>query len=126
MGDLGGLWEFPGGKVEQDDANSRHAAERETMEELGVDLGRAEGVIRRDQQIPRDGWQYYGFICGRGYGKSHAIGCDINERVARGEVMNIGLMATNEDRSDVRRAFSTCEVRKLQMCVRVVVSSCPG
>ena len=30
---------FPGGKVEKDDADSRHAAERETMEELGVDLG---------------------------------------------------------------------------------------
>lgn len=37
---------FPGGKVEQDDADSRHAAERETMEELGVDLGRAEYLGR--------------------------------------------------------------------------------
>lgn len=37
---------FPGGKVEQDDADSRHAAERETMEELGVDLGSAEYLGR--------------------------------------------------------------------------------
>jgi len=32
---------FPGGKVEKDDADTRHAAERETMEELGIDLGKA-------------------------------------------------------------------------------------
>lgn len=31
---------FPGGKVELDDADSRQAAERETMEELGIDLSR--------------------------------------------------------------------------------------
>jgi len=37
---------FPGGKVEKDDEDVRHAAERETMEELGVDLGKAEYLGR--------------------------------------------------------------------------------
>ena len=37
---------FPGGKVEKDDADIRHAAERETMEELGIDLGKAEYLGR--------------------------------------------------------------------------------
>ena len=37
---------FPGGKVENEDADSRQAAERETMEELGIDLGRAEYLGR--------------------------------------------------------------------------------
>ena len=37
---------FPGGKVEKDDADTRHAAERETMEELGIDLGEAEYLGR--------------------------------------------------------------------------------
>ena len=37
---------FPGGKVEKDDVDTRHAAERETMEELGVDLGKAEYLGR--------------------------------------------------------------------------------
>jgi len=37
---------FPGGKVEKDDTDARHAAERETMEELGIDLGRAEYLGR--------------------------------------------------------------------------------
>jgi len=33
---------FPGGKVENDDADTRHAAERETMGEIGVIVGKAE------------------------------------------------------------------------------------
>jgi 8-oxo-dGTP pyrophosphatase MutT (NUDIX family) len=37
---------FPGGKVEKDDADTRHAAERETREELGIDLGCAEYLGR--------------------------------------------------------------------------------
>lgn len=32
---------FPGGKVEPDDRDARHAAERETLEELAIDLSRA-------------------------------------------------------------------------------------
>jgi 8-oxo-dGTP pyrophosphatase MutT (NUDIX family) len=32
---------FPGGKVEPDDRDPRHAAERETMEELAIDLSQA-------------------------------------------------------------------------------------
>ncbi len=37
---------FPGGKVESDDINSRQAAERETMEELGIDLSRTLHIGR--------------------------------------------------------------------------------
>ena len=37
---------FPGGKVEKEDADTRHAAERETMEELGIDLGKAKYLGR--------------------------------------------------------------------------------
>jgi 8-oxo-dGTP pyrophosphatase MutT (NUDIX family) len=37
---------FPGGKVELDDASPRHAAERETMEELAVDLSAAKYLGR--------------------------------------------------------------------------------
>lgn len=56
--------------------------------------------LRPEQQIPLEGWQYFGFICGRGYGKSLAIACNINARIERGEVMTVGLMATNDERSD--------------------------
>jgi 8-oxo-dGTP pyrophosphatase MutT (NUDIX family) len=37
---------FPGGKVEADDRDARHAAERETMEELSLDLSSANYLGR--------------------------------------------------------------------------------
>jgi len=37
---------FPGGKVEADDRDARHAAERETMEELAIDLSQASYLGR--------------------------------------------------------------------------------
>ncbi len=37
---------FPGGKVEMDDTEERRAAERETMEEIGLDLGSARCLGR--------------------------------------------------------------------------------
>jgi 8-oxo-dGTP pyrophosphatase MutT (NUDIX family) len=46
-GDLG----FPGGKVEAHDSDPRSAAERETMEELGLDLGAARYLGRLSDVI---------------------------------------------------------------------------
>ena len=37
---------FPGGKVEPDDRDARHAAERETLEELAIDLSAAKYLGR--------------------------------------------------------------------------------
>ena len=56
--------------------------------------------LRPEQQINAGPWRYYGFICGRGYGKSLAIVCYINAQVEAGLAMNIGLMAPTEERSD--------------------------
>lgn len=39
---------FPGGRVDPGDATPRHAAERETREEVGLDLGGAELIGRLD------------------------------------------------------------------------------
>jgi len=39
---------FPGGRVDPGDASARHAAERETREEVGLDLARAELLGRLD------------------------------------------------------------------------------
>lgn len=39
---------FPGGRVERSDASTRRAAERETREEVGVDLSRADVLGRLD------------------------------------------------------------------------------
>jgi 8-oxo-dGTP pyrophosphatase MutT (NUDIX family) len=40
----GGLWEFPGGKTEENESDG-HAAARELMEELGVETIRASPAI---------------------------------------------------------------------------------
>jgi 8-oxo-dGTP pyrophosphatase MutT (NUDIX family) len=41
---------FPGGRIERADADSRRAAERETFEEVGIELGSAELLGRLDDQ----------------------------------------------------------------------------
>jgi 8-oxo-dGTP pyrophosphatase MutT (NUDIX family) len=44
---------FPGGRVEKEDIDARHTAERETFEEVGIDLGGAELIGRLDDQAGR-------------------------------------------------------------------------
>ena len=44
---------FPGGRVEGDDADSQRTAERETFEEVGIDLRAAELIGRLDDQAGR-------------------------------------------------------------------------
>lgn len=63
--------------------------------------------LRPSQIIPRDrSWRYYGHVCGRGWGKSHAIACEINRRVQHGEATLIGLMGPTEERvDDIQAAF---------------------
>jgi phage terminase large subunit-like protein len=56
--------------------------------------------LRPEQQIPRSRWRYFGFLCGRGFGKSYAIAIEINRRVLAGEARRIGLMAPTLDRVD--------------------------
>jgi hypothetical protein len=38
--------------------------------------------LRPDQRIPAGPWVRYGFICGRGFGKTHGIGTEVNRRVS--------------------------------------------
>jgi 8-oxo-dGTP pyrophosphatase MutT (NUDIX family) len=45
-----GQMAFPGGRVEPSDANAREAAERETLEEVGVELAEAERLGRLDDK----------------------------------------------------------------------------
>ena len=44
---------FPGGRVESEDADPRRTAERETFEEVGIDLGAGELLGRLDDQAGR-------------------------------------------------------------------------
>jgi len=56
--------------------------------------------LRPEQVIPPGNWRSFGYATGRGYGKTHAIACEINRRVASGECMRPALMAPTSDRVD--------------------------
>lgn len=56
--------------------------------------------LRPDQIIPDYDWRYHGYICGRGWGKSLAIACEINKRVEEGRARALALMAPNAARTE--------------------------
>lgn len=45
------------------------------------------------------GWASWGFLCGRGFGKTRSIAEHVNEEVEAGRSMLVGLAAQNEDKS---------------------------
>jgi len=61
---------------------------------------------RPPQTFPPGDWRSLGFLCGRGWGKSHAIATEINARVERGEIRAPALMAPTSARTEaVQVAF---------------------
>jgi len=68
----GGLWEFPGGKVETDES-LKLALERELQEELGIELKSCEQLLEihhdyPDKQVFLDVWLVTDFT-GEAYGR---------------------------------------------------------
>lgn len=54
--------------------------------------------LRPEQQLPRGPWRSFGFLTGRGWGKTHAIANEIHRRVRDGELRAIALVAPTVDR----------------------------
>lgn len=52
--------------------------------------------LRPDQFEPPGDWRYWGFLCGRGFGKTFPIVRWINDQVASGKVRNVALLAQDE------------------------------
>jgi 8-oxo-dGTP pyrophosphatase MutT (NUDIX family) len=69
---------FPGGKVEPDDRDPRHAAERETLEELAIDLSSASYLGRLSDF---DGAHLPVLLSCFVYGVSHSLRFEANEEV---------------------------------------------
>ncbi len=56
--------------------------------------------LRPEQRVLPGPWNYYGFHCGRGFGKTLGIGCELNRRVECGEAHDLAFMAPTEARVD--------------------------
>ncbi len=54
---------------------------------------------RPKQLPPLAEWRSWGFLCGRGFGKTRSIAEEVNRRVHAGRAMSIGLCAQNEEKS---------------------------
>jgi len=54
--------------------------------------------LRPEQRIPRGPWRSYGFIAGRGFGKTFAIAHEVNRRVEAGECRTPALVAPTDAR----------------------------
>jgi 8-oxo-dGTP diphosphatase len=59
---LGGLWEFPGGKLEADEA-PQDAAERECQEETGLDVVATHCLVVNLQQYEHGQIKLYFYAC---------------------------------------------------------------
>lgn len=56
--------------------------------------------LRPEQRVLPGSWRYWGFHCGRRFGKTLGIGCEINRRVECGEAHDLAFMAPTETRVD--------------------------
>jgi 8-oxo-dGTP pyrophosphatase MutT (NUDIX family) len=74
---------FPGGRIDADDLDSRRTAERETLEEVGVDLQAAELLGRLDDQEGRRAGRLAGrSIAGYVYHLEDEVPLALNHEVA--------------------------------------------
>jgi phage terminase large subunit-like protein len=71
-----------------------------TDAEIFVLQGMPEFWERPDQHVPGGDWRSFGFIGGRGFGKTYAIATWINAEIEAGRVRRLGLIAPTIDRVD--------------------------
>jgi phage terminase large subunit-like protein len=62
-------------------------------EQIVALLGYRELALRPGQILPPDNWRSYGFLTGRGWGKTHGIATEIHRRVQAGEIHAPALIA---------------------------------
>ncbi len=74
-GMLGGMWEFPGGKMETDDVNLQGCLQRELDEELGIEVSVLEPIIQVDHAYTHFRITLYAYHVRHVSGDPQAIDC---------------------------------------------------
>lgn len=69
-----------------------------TEEELALFVYSTEYSLRPEQQIPKGDYRSFGFVTGRGFGKTYTIAHEIHRRVHAGECRAPALIAPTDDR----------------------------
>ncbi|MDA1139915.1 MAG: 8-oxo-dGTP diphosphatase MutT [Planctomycetota bacterium] len=72
---LGGLWEFPGGKIEDGETNEQ-ALVRECREELGLEISPTSLFYEQQFEYPERGVHLYFYLCWSQGGRPRAIESD--------------------------------------------------
>lgn len=93
-GMLGGLWEFPGGHVE-DDERGEEAVVREVKEELGVEVEVLSHLATVEHQYTHFTVSLHAFVCRFVSGRPKAIGCDDWKWVTPGELSDYAFPRAN-------------------------------
>jgi mutator protein MutT len=91
---LGGLWEFPGGKVEPDEL-LENCLRRELREELGIEIADPVRfqVIRHD--YPDKSVELHFFFCSIKSGQAQALACDEIRWVTPEEMTDLAFPAAD-------------------------------
>jgi mutator protein MutT len=82
---LGGLWEFPGGKVEPGET-FEHCLVRELREELGIEVSVGEQIEEITHSYPEKTVRLRFFLCTLLAGEAHPIHCHALAWITRGEL----------------------------------------
>jgi len=91
---LGGLWEFPGGKVERGETLVQ-AVRREVAEEMGIEVEVGQEIAVVKHAYSHFSITLHAFACRHISGRARAIGCDAYKWVGVGELEDYAFPRAN-------------------------------
>lgn len=91
---LGGLWEFPGGKIQKGETSAACAA-REVKEEVGVDVEVGSSIGKIKHQFTHFSIEMEAFVCKYMKGRPRAIECEAWKWIQLQEISNFAFPKAN-------------------------------
>lgn len=95
-GMLGGLWEFPGGKLEADDPDLASCLQREIREELGIEIQVLSPLMQVRHAYTHFRITLHAFHARHVQGVPRALGCDDWRWIAPAELERLPLPVTDQ------------------------------